>query len=208
MTPTSDDTDALLRKAQAGDDSARHELLERHRDRLRRMIAVRMDPRLKKRADPSDVVQETLVLASRRLDEYLKDQPIPFYPWLRQLAWDQLVSFHRKHLYASRRSRRREEDVAAAISDESVAELASCLLDAKADPLSRMVRRELQERVRRAIDQLPEKYREILVMRHLEQLSTADTAAVLKIGPSAAKMRHLRAVEQLKKLLDNPAADD
>jgi RNA polymerase sigma-70 factor (ECF subfamily) len=207
-TPISPDTETLLRQAAAGDALAKDQLLDRHRDRLRRMIAVRMDHRLKKRADPSDIDQETLVLASRRLDDYLEKQPIPFYPWLRQLAWDQLVTFHRKHLYAGRRSRRREEDVAAAISDESVAELASCLLDSRADPLSRMVRRELQERVRRAIDQLPGKYREILVMRHLEQLSTAETAAVLKIGPSAAKMRHLRAVEQLKRLLDEPAAND
>src|SRR5439155_9619642 len=106
--------------------------------------------------------------------------------------------FHRKHLYARRRSRRREEDVAAAMSDESVAELASCLVDANSDPLSRLVRSELRDRVRRAIDQLPPTYREILVLRHLEQLSTAEAAEVLAIGQSAAKMRHARAVEQLK----------
>ena len=207
MTASSPDTETLLRQAAAGDGRAKDQLLDRHRDRLRRMIAVRMDHRLKQRADPSDIVQETLVLASRRLSEYLKTQPIPFYPWLRQLAWDQLVAFHRKHLYAGRRSRRREEDVSAALSEESAAELASCLLDATADPLSRLVRRELRDRVRRAIDQLPEKYRDILVLRHLEQLSSAEAAAVLKIGPSAAKMRHLRAVEHLKKLLDDPAAN-
>jgi RNA polymerase sigma-70 factor (ECF subfamily) len=155
-----DDTNALFRQAAAGDAVARDRLLQRHRERLRRMIAVRMDQRLKKRADPSDIVQETLTVADRRLEEYFKSQPIPFYPWLRQLACDQLITFHRKHLYASRRSRCREEDVATALSDESVAELASCLLDDRANPLSRLARRELQDRVRRAIDQLPEKYRD------------------------------------------------
>jgi len=207
VPPAAPDTETLLRQAAAGDRQAKDLLLERHRDRLRRMVAVRMDQRLKKRADPSDIVQEALVLADRRLDEYLQTQPIPFYPWLRQLAWDQLITFHRRHLDARRRSRRREEDVAAALSDESVAELASCLLDQTADPLSRLVRKELRERVRRAIDSLPPTDREILVLRHLEQLSTEEVAAVLEIGRSAAKMRHLRAVERLKALLEGPAAD-
>ena len=198
------DTAALLAQAAQGDRMAKDRLLERHRERLRRMIAVRMDHRLGKRVDPSDVVQETLVLADRRLAKYLKHPPLPFYPWLRQLAWDQLVAMNRKHLYARRRSRRREEDVAPALSDESVAELASCLVDDTADPFKKLVRAELQDRVRAAIDQLPEAYREILVLRHLEQLSTAEAAAVLAIGSSAAKMRHLRAIERLRKLLEDP----
>lgn len=208
MQLTPSDTAALLAQAANGDIRARDTLLVRHRDRIRRMIAVRMDHRLQKRVDPSDIVQETLVIADRRLDEYLREQPIPFYPWLRQLAWDQLVAFQRKHLYASRRSRRREEDIAAALSDESVAELASCLVDSASNPLNRLVREELQQRVRLAIDKLPDAYREILVLRHLEQLSTVEAASVLEIGSSAAKMRHLRAVERLKALLDDPALEN
>jgi RNA polymerase sigma-70 factor (ECF subfamily) len=207
MTSSDPDTTILLAQAKAGDRAARDRLLERHRDRLRRMIAVRMDHRLHKRLDPSDVVQETLVLADRRLKAYLEDPPLPFYPWLRQLAWDQLVAMHRKHLYARRRSRRREEDMAPALSDESVAELASCLVDDTGNPLHKLVRAELQNRVRTAIDRLPETYREILVLRHLEQLSTAEAAAVLEIGASAAKMRHLRAIERLRELLEDPGAE-
>lgn len=203
MSSSASDTAQLLKQAARGDRLARNRLLDRHRERLKRMLAVRMDHRLLKRVDPSDIVQETLVLADRRLDAYLREQPLPFYPWLRQLAWDQLVAFHRKHLYAHRRSRRREEDMAPALSDESVAELASCLVDETADPLRRLVREELRQRVRRAIDQLPDTYREILVLRHLEQLSSAEAAAVLAIGPSAAKMRHLRAIERLRELLDH-----
>jgi RNA polymerase sigma-70 factor (ECF subfamily) len=193
----------LLREATAGDLRARQHLLELHRGRLKRMIAVRLDQRLRTRVDPSDVVQEALVLADRRLDEYLRQPPLPFYPWLRQLAWDQLVAANRKHLYASRRSRRREESLAANLSDESVAELARSLIDDSSEPLARIVAAERRERVRRAIDQLPATYREILVLRHLEQLSTAETAAVLQIGQSAVKMRHLRALERLKSLLSS-----
>jgi RNA polymerase sigma-70 factor (ECF subfamily) len=199
------DTDALLKGAAAGDPLAKDELFQRHRDRLRRMITVRMDPRVRKRVDPSDVLQETLVQADRRLDEYVADPPLPFYPWLRQLAWDQLLTVHRKHLYARRRSRHREEDLLSALSDESVGELAKSLIDESNDPLARVIRNELRERVRRAIAALPEVHREILVLRHLEQLSSAEAADVLAIGVSAAKMRHLRAVEQLRALLDESA---
>jgi RNA polymerase sigma-70 factor, ECF subfamily len=198
------DTAALLSRAARGDHQARNLLLDRHRNRLRRMIAVRMDHRMHKRVDPSDIVQDTLVLANRRLDDYIREQPIPFYPWLRQLAWDQVVALQRKHLYAGRRSRRREEDLVPALSDESVAELATCVLDSTADPLHRLVQAELQGRVRQAIDRLPSAYREVLVLRHLEQLSTAETAEILGIGQSAVKMRHLRALERLKGLLDAP----
>jgi len=204
MPSESPDTDALLAQAAEGVPRAKDELLRRFRDRLKRMIAVRMDHRLRKRVDPSDVVQETLILASRRLEEYLRDQPIPFYPWLRQLAWDQLVALQRKHLYAARRSRRREEDLVPALSDESVAGLASCVLDNAADPLRKLVRSELATRVRQAVERLPNAYREVLVLRHLEQLSTTETAEILGIGKSAVKMRHLRALERLKGLLDAP----
>jgi RNA polymerase sigma-70 factor (ECF subfamily) len=202
------DTEALLALAAKGDRQAQDGLLNRHRERLKRMIAVRMDHRLRKRIDPSDVVQETLMVANRRLETYLREQPIPFYPWLRQLAWDQLVAFQRKHLYAGRRSRRREEDLGAALSDESVAGLASCVLDQAADPLRKMVRSELTHRVRQAVERLPATYREVLVLRHLEQLSTAETAEILGIGKSAVKMRHLRALERLKGLLDAPGWEE
>jgi RNA polymerase sigma-70 factor (ECF subfamily) len=201
------DTAMLLQCAANGDAVARAELLERHRDRLRRMLAVRMDSRLSRRIDPSDIVQETLVQADKRLDKYLDERPLPFYPWLRQLAWDQLVAFHRKHVLASRRTRRRERELFGSLSDESVAKLASCLVDPSADPLRRLVKEELRNRIRLAIDQLPDAYREIIVLRHLEQLTNAEAAEVLSIGVSAAKMRHLRALERLRGLVDESALE-
>src|SRR5437870_3588834 len=109
MVAAPPDTEELLRRAGEGDAVARGALLDRHRRRLRQMIACRMDPRLAARLDPSDVVQETLAEADRRLDGYLNERPLPFYPWLRKLAWDRLVEQHRRHLRARRRSVLREQ---------------------------------------------------------------------------------------------------
>ena len=202
MNATRSDTDLLLLQAAAGSDQAMESLFNRHRSRLRRMIAVRMDPRLQMRVDPSDVVQETLLQANRKISKYLLEKPIAFYPWLRQMAWDQIVAMHRKHLYSERRSCRREEEVSVGLSDESVADLASKFVDKAQGPLNQLVRTEIGERVRQAIDKLPGIYREILVLRYLEQLSIVEAAEVLKIHNSAAKMRHVRAVERLRELLD------
>src|SRR4051794_8445239 len=94
------DTDQLLRQAAAGDESARGRLLDRHRDRLKRMVAVRSDPRLAARVDPSDVVQEALTEAAGKLDRYLSARPLPFYPWLRQLALERLAALRRRHVGA------------------------------------------------------------------------------------------------------------
>lgn len=190
-----------LARAAEGDRAARTKLLELHRARLRRMVAVRLDRRLLQRIDPSDIIQETLILADRRLDEYLREQPIPFYPWLRQLAWDQLVTALRRHVLAGRRSRSREEAIVPALSDESVAELATCLVDHSADPFRKLLKAEAHSRLHLALAQLAEPDREILVLRHLEQLSSTEAAAVLNIGESAAKMRHLRALQRLRELL-------
>src|SRR5690242_20250930 len=98
------DTDELIRLARRGDASARDRLLARHRPRLRRMIRLRFDRRLVTRVDPSDVVQETLAEAARRLEEYLHRPPLPFYPWLRQIALDRLLDLRRRHLRARKRS--------------------------------------------------------------------------------------------------------
>src|SRR5262245_22134581 len=115
----------LLDQARRGDAAACERLLGAHRDRLRRMVAVRIDRRLAARIDPSDVVQEALADAYTQLPAYLKEQPLPFYPWLRQLAWNRLVELYRKHVLAQKRTVTREEPPA--LPDESVVELADRL---------------------------------------------------------------------------------
>src|SRR5258707_9873067 len=100
----SPDTEQLLEAVRCGDTKARSRLLERHRPKLRRMVGIRLDRRLAARVDPSDVVQESLIEAAARLDEYVRDRPLPFYPWLRRIASDRLADAHRTHLHAGRRS--------------------------------------------------------------------------------------------------------
>ena len=131
-----DQTESLLIRAAAGDARATARLLEGYRARLRRMVRCRMDSRLVQRFDPSDVVQEALLAASVKLPEYLREQPVPFYPWLRRLAWERLVDLQRQHLGAQRRSVAREQPPQCELSDESVDALARSIAPESAGPLT------------------------------------------------------------------------
>jgi RNA polymerase sigma-70 factor (ECF subfamily) len=202
MTRSTPDTEELLRRAGQGDHDARHLLLGRHRQRLTQMVAVRIDRRLAARVDPSDVVQEALLEAAQQLSDYLRQQPLPFYPWLRQLAWERLIELHRRHLHAQRRSVKREEPLALQLSDESSMQLADRVLARQSSPSDRAVRSEMRLRVRAALDRLGERDREVLVLRHLEQLSTKESAVVLGISEGNFKTRHLRALVRLRALLE------
>jgi RNA polymerase sigma-70 factor (ECF subfamily) len=201
MTRSSPDTDELLNRAASGDNDARSALLQRHRGRLKRMISLRMDPRLAARLDASDIVQETLTAASRRLERYLRERPVPFYPWLRQLAWDRLVEQHRRHLHARRRSVLREQAEFFRLSAESAARLAQRLLTPGDGPGAQMQQREVNRLVRAALERLPDADREVLVLRYLEQLSAREVGAVLGLSEEAAKKRALRALKRLRELL-------
>lgn len=201
MTPPQPDTEELLRQAEDGDPRACERLLACHRDRLRKMIAWRLDRRLAARVDPSDVVQEVLLEASRKMDRYLRERPLPFFPWLRSLAGEHLVTLHRRHVRSRGRSVLREEAGVLNLPDESAAELASRLVTSSTSPTQRALRQELRERVQQALGRLSERDREVLVLRNLEQLSVADTAEVLRISAAAVKVRHMRALERLHALL-------
>ena len=204
MGPRKDpDTDELVESAGRGDASARQQLLARHRQRLRQMVALRMDRRLAARVDPSDVVQEALAEAAGRLSDYLRRRPVPFYPWLRQLTWEKLIEQHRRHLHAQRRSVKREDVQPLGLPDESVVVLASRLLAPGSSPSQRVLRDEVRERVRAALSRLGARDREVLVLRHLEQLSVREIAAVLGITEGAVKVRQLRALERFRTLLES-----
>src|SRR6516162_1923007 len=166
MTVSKPDTEDLLLEVSRGNASARSELLQRHQQRLRQMIAVRMDRRLAARVDPSDVVQDVLLEAARRLEEYLRERPLPFYPWLRQIALDRLLDLRRRHVRARKRSVAREEPDVLSLPDESAAELAARLIDLGSSPSRHLLREELRERVRAALGRLPAGDREVLVLRH------------------------------------------
>jgi RNA polymerase sigma-70 factor (ECF subfamily) len=196
-------TEELLARAGAGDAAARNQLLDVHRARLRALVALRLPRRLAARIDPSDVVQETLVAADGRLADFLARRPLPYYLWLRDLALERLIDLQRRH-EAQKRTVRREEP-AAALPDESMCELADRLAARGSSPSQGAQRAELRLRVRRALDRLGERDREVLVLRHLEQLATREIAAVLGLTESAVKVRHLRALQRLGELLgDRP----
>src|SRR5262249_55179628 len=173
--------------------------LARHYDRLRRMVALRLDRRLAARLDPSDVVQEALAEAARLLPDYLRERPLPFYPWLRQLAGERLAKLHRRHLHAGKRDARREEPPP--LPDESARDLAQRLLASGLSPSNELAHRELLGRVRAALQQLPERDREVLTLRYLEQLRTREIAEVLAVPEGTVKSRHVRALERLRDLL-------
>ena len=198
MTDSPNETDALLDRAARGDDRARDGLLARYRDRLRRLAARRLDRRLAARVDPSDVVQEALAEAADGLDSFLRDRPLPFYPWLRQYAWGRLMKLHRLHIKSHRRSVTREEGGTPA--DESAWRLADRLA-AGSDPAGRLIREEMRDRLRAALARMSEADRRVLVMRSLDQLSVGDIAAELGVSEGAAKVRHLRALRRLRDLL-------
>jgi RNA polymerase sigma-70 factor (ECF subfamily) len=191
----------LVRRAIDGDPAALDDLLARHRDPLRRMLAVRMDPRLKARVDPSDVIQSVLAEAAQKMVAY-PYSPEQFHGWLRQLAWDQLARLHRDHIKTKKRSVRLEEQTwEPALSNASAALLVDRLAGRDLGPRSRLIHQERRDRVRRALAQLSPQDREVLELRFLEQLNINDTASALGVSEAAVKSRQFRAVERLGRLL-------
>lgn len=207
MSSENPDTDELLQRACQGDRSAMERLLEQNRDRLRRMVAVRMDPRINSRVDPSDVVQEAFIVAADRFSEYARTRPLPFYPWLRQIAWERLIAMHHRHVGAQKRSVLQEEPPVMVLPDESVMKLADRLAAGGTSPSGKLIREEMRLRVRQALDELPVTYREVMVMRHLEQLRIDEMAAVLGIDQAAVKMRCFRAAKRLRQLLSERTSE-
>jgi RNA polymerase sigma-70 factor (ECF subfamily) len=200
MDPLDLDTEQLIERASHGDCAARQQLLIRHRDRLCRMVQVRLDRRLAARVDPSDVVQEALLEADRKLSAYLDERPLPFYPWMRRLAWERLVKLHRRHLQA-RRSVAREDLGALSLPDESALELAGRLIASGTSPSSHLARQERRDQILVALSRLGEHDREVLVLRYLEELSTREIAALLETTEGAIRTRHVRALQRLRVLL-------
>lgn len=195
------DTDELLARAGVGNAAIVAQLFSRHRPRLRRMLLSRMDPRMTARVDPSDIIQETLLEAHQRLPTYLDERPIPFYPWLRQIAWNRLLDFHRRHILVQKRTVTREEALDMSISDRSTDNLVRQLAAQVSNPSHSTRRKEMRERVHAALARLPEPLREVLVMRHLERLSVLEIAAIQGVAEGTVKSRHFRALELVRNRL-------
>ncbi len=202
MWPEQPQTDQLLEEARRGEAAAVERLLTAHRDPLRRMIGLRLDPALAARVDASDIVQDVLIEAHRRLQDYLNNPLMPFHLWLRHIAKDHIIDAHRRHRQAQRRSLDREQPlVPAFLADHSSYELAGQLVDPELTPATEAMRREMQRRLDAAIAELDEDDREIILLRHGEQLTNQDVAHSLGLSEAAASMRYLRAVRRLRAAL-------
>ena len=208
MSKRPSDTEILVDRAGHGDRAAAQELLVRFQDRLMRMVAVRLDRRLSARVDPADIVQEALLEAAQNLEEYLATRPLPFYPWLRQFAWQRLSKLHRHHLGTQRRDAGREQSWDGALPDRSAALLAQRILSNGTSPSRQLIRSELRDRVQAALAKLSDRDREVLVLRHLEQMTTSEIAATLGISEAAVKKRHVRALERLRQLWSTENPED
>ena len=206
MWPEHENTQELLMGVQEGDDEAVNQLFDRHRGAVRRLVQMRLDQRIRQRVDVSDVVQDVLISANRRLKEYLKSPPMPFHLWIRQITKDRIIDAHRRHRVSAKRSVDRERAlVVPAGMNRSTMELAAHLCDGELTPAALATQREMVRRVTEVLSELNEQESEIIMMRHFEHLSNQEVAQALELSEPAAGMRYLRALRKLRALLlDNP----
>jgi RNA polymerase sigma-70 factor (ECF subfamily) len=202
VTGNSSETDLVLQRIAEGHRQEWGALLERHRQRLRRMIALRLDQRLQGRIDASDVIQEAYLEASNRLEDYLGQPTMPFFLWLRFLTGQKLMELHRHHLGAQMRDAGREVSLyRGSLPETSSAALAAQLLGRDTLPSEAAVRAERKIRLQEALNTLDPLDREVLALRHFEQLTTPEVAQVLGIKEGAASKRYLRALKRLEEIL-------
>jgi RNA polymerase sigma-70 factor (ECF subfamily) len=202
MASNSSETGRLLQQAADGDQESWEALLTRHADRLRRMVAFRLDQRLQGRIDPSDVIQESHLEAWRHLADYLRDPSVPFFLWLRGIVGNKMRELHRHHLGAQMRDAGREVSLYRGTMPETTsAALAAQLLGHMTGPSEAAVRAEVKVRLQEALNSMDPLDREVLALRHFEQLSPVETAQVLGIKEKAAGMRYVRALRRLKDIL-------
>jgi RNA polymerase sigma-70 factor, ECF subfamily len=197
IEPDSAETQRLLTEASLGAPEARERLFERHGAAVRALVERRFDAKLHPRVDPSDIVQEAQLEAASRLDDYLDRRPFPFRLWLLKTAHERLLKIERKHLRTAKRSILREVP----LPDASSLRLAGSLIANETSPSCRASRHENARRVRRALAKLPERDREIVMLRTFEGLSNDEAGCLLDLPPETAKKRYTRAILRLHRLL-------
>jgi RNA polymerase sigma-70 factor (ECF subfamily) len=191
-----------IRRAAAGDRDAWDQLLNANRARLRRMVALRLDRRLQGRLDPSDVIQEAFLDATAGLAAFADRQEMPFFLWLRWLTGMRLTTLHRRHLGCRVRDAAREVPLErAGVPGASSAALAAQLLGRDTSASAVAMRLERKARIQALIDSLEPIDREVLILRHFEELTNAEVSQVLEIQEAAASKRYVRALRRLKDAL-------
>jgi RNA polymerase sigma-70 factor (ECF subfamily) len=196
------DSNDGIASLRGGDRQALATLFEQHRQRLRRMVELRLDPRLRARLDASDVVQEAFLDVAGDLEAYLADPKLPPLLWLRLHVGRRLTTLHRQHLGTKMRDAGQEISLfQGALPEVSSAALASMLLGRQTSPTQAAWRSERMLRVQAALNSLDPIDREVLALRHFEQLGRAEAALVLGITPEAGAKRYFRALKRLKDAL-------
>jgi RNA polymerase sigma-70 factor (ECF subfamily) len=197
LATDSSESQRLLGRIRHGDVIALDRLFDRHRVYLKRVIALRMDPKLRQRVDADDVVQEAHMEAVRRFARYIERPAMPFRLWLRQIACDRLLMARRHHVTAARRAVARNVP----LPERSSVQLAQRMFAREPAPGEQIERRDLARRVREAVARMTDADREILLMRNFEELSTQEVACVLGVDPSTVRKQHGQALLRLRKLL-------
>jgi RNA polymerase sigma-70 factor (ECF subfamily) len=202
MENNSADTRDLIERARGGDTEALNTIFTRHRERLRRMVDIRLDRRLQARVDASDIIQDAYLEVAQRLDEYLHAPKLPLFLWLRLVVGQRLMKLHRQHLGTQLRDADREVSLyREALPAASSAALAAQLLGKYTSPTQAVVRAERALRLQEALNTLDPIDREVLSLRHFEELTRAEAAQVLGITEAAAAKRYVRALRRLTDVL-------
>ena len=191
MEPIDDPAELALR---AGQDDALAPLFEQYRERLQRMVHFRLDPRLVGRLDAEDVLQESYLEAGKRLQAF-RDDDKPFLVWIRLMTQQTMIDLHRKHLGAKMRSAGREVHAPAS------ATMSGFFVGHFTSPSQAVMREEQRLKIEQALESMDEIDREVLLLRHFEELSNKEAAAVLGIQENAASNRYVRALGRLKGFL-------
>jgi RNA polymerase sigma-70 factor (ECF subfamily) len=202
MTDEADTNSELLRRIKEGDERALVELFARHRDRLKRMVRIRLDRRLQGRVDPSDIIQEAHIEVHRRAGEYVRDRSMPAFLWFRFLTGERLLHAHRRHLGTQMRDAGQEISLhQGAFPQATSMSLAALLLGRLTSPTLAAQRAEMQLRLQTILNQMDPIDREVLTLRHFEELSNSETARVLGLEKTAASNRYIRALRRLRDVL-------
>jgi RNA polymerase sigma-70 factor (ECF subfamily) len=198
----SDFNEQLLARFQAGDEHAFVELYSHHRDRLKQMIEFRMDRRLRGREDASDILQDVYIDAHQRLRHYLKRPELSFYIWLRQLTTQRLIDIHRRHLSAEKRDVKQEVSISRPFASATSASMAVLLVARLASPSQMAMQAEMVVQIEKGLEKMDPIDREVLALRHFEELRNCEVAEVLGIKEAAASNRYVRALSRLRDLLE------
>ena len=183
-------------------DEALAEAMAQHTPRLQQAVELRVDPRLAGRLDTVDVLQEAFLEARKRLSRYLADPSVPIFIWLRGVVLDTLIDLHRRHLGAKMRDAGRElSRHRSATAQASSVALAACLLGDLTSPSQAAIREETARQIEAALVDMDEIDREVLILRHFEQLTNDEVAAVVGVKKAAASRRYMRALARFRTVL-------